>query len=312
MAGQRGRTLVVLVTALCAIGALVPIASGAGGPQPAQPVVGKPKLDDDGCARIQASLPQLSDWPRVENKVHDDKKVEARVKQLLAGMTLEEKVGQMTQPEITSITPAEVGQYHIGTVLNGGGAWPNGEKHAAQADWLGLADAYWQASMDDQGIPVLWGIDAVHGNSNIFGATLFPHNIGLGAANDPCLVRDVQAATAQQVRSTGQDWAFAPTLAVVRDDRWGRTYEGFSEDPRITRAYGYEAMKGLQDTDRRGIGDDGVIGTAKHFIGDGGTEGGKDQGVNPSSEAEMINVHGQGYYGALAAGAQSVMVSFNS
>jgi beta-glucosidase len=312
MAGQRGRRLVVLVTALCAIGALVPIASGAGSPQPAQPVVGKPKLDDNGCARIQASLPQLSDWPRVENKVLDHKKVEARVKQLLAGMTLEEKVGQITQPEITSITPAEVGQYHIGTVLNGGGAWPNGEKHAAQADWLGLADAYWQASMADQGIPVLWGIDAVHGNSNIFGATLFPHNIGLGAANDPCLVRDVQAATAQQVRSTGQDWAFAPTLAVVRDDRWGRTYEGFSEDPRITRAYGYEATQGLQDTTPHGIGEAGVIGTAKHFIGDGGTDGGKDQGVNSSSEADMINIHGQGYYGALAAGAQSVMVSFNS
>src|SRR6185503_10040188 len=312
MAGQRGRTLVVLVTALCAIGALVPIASGAGSPQPAQPVVGKPKLDDNGCARIQASLPRLSDWPRVENKVHDDKKVERRVQTLLSGMTLEEKVGQMTQPEITSITPAEVGQYHIGSVLNGGGAWPGANKHASQADWLALADAYWQASMDDQGIPAIWGIDAVHGNSNIFGATLFPHNIGLGAAHDPCLVRDIQAATAEQVRATGQDWAFAPTLAVVRDDRWGRTYEGFSEDPRITRAYGYEAIRGLQGKDRHGIGADGVIGTAKHFIGDGGTEGGKDQGVNPSSEADMINIHGQGYYGALAAGSQSVMVSFNS
>ena len=161
-------------------------------------------------------------------------------------------------------------------------------------------------------MPAIWGIDAVHGNSNIFGATLFPHNIGLGAAHDPCLVRDVEAATAAQVRATGQDWAFAPTLAVVRDDRWGRTYEGFSEDPRITRAYGYEAMRGLQGHSRHGIGSDGVIGTAKHFIGDGGTAGGKDQGVNPSSEAEMINIHGQGYYGALAAGSQSVMVSFNS
>ena len=161
-------------------------------------------------------------------------------------------------------------------------------------------------------MPAIWGIDAVHGNSNIFGATLFPHNIGLGAAHDPCLIRDVQAATAEQVRATGQDWAFAPTLAVVRDDRWGRTYEGFSEDPRITRAYGYEAIRGLQGHSRHGIGSDGVIATAKHFIGDGGTDGGKDQGVNPSSEAEMINLHGQGYYGALAAGSQTVMVSFNS
>ena len=110
----------------------------------------------------------------------------------------------------------------------------------------------------------------------------------------------------------GQDWAFAPTLAVVRDDRWGRTYEGFSEDPRITRAYGYEAITRPAGRSRQGIGEDGVIATAKHFIGDGGTDGGKDQGVNPSSEAEMINIHGQGYYGALAAGAQTVMVSFNS
>ena len=199
-------------------------------------------------------------------------------------------------------------------MLNGGGAWPRADKHATQADWLALADSYWEASKQGNaaGVPAIWGIDAVHGNSNIFGATLFPHNIGLGAAHDPCLIRDVQAATARQVRATGQDWAFAPTLAVVRDDRWGRTYEGFSEDPRITRAYGYEAIRGLQGHSRHGIGSDGVIGTAKHFIGDGGTEGGKDQGVNPSSEAEMINLHGQGYYGALAAGSQSVMVSFNS
>ena len=247
--------------------------------------------------------------------MHDYKKVEARVQKLLSGMTLEEKVGQMTQPEITAITPAEVGQYHIGSVLNGGGSWPGGEQaRRAQADWLALADAYWQASMERPGrkIPVIWGIDAVHGNNNVFGATLFPHNIGLGAAHDPCLVRDVgRRRPREQVRATGQDWAFAPTLAVVRDDRWGRTYEGFSEDPRITRAYGYEAISGLQGNDRHGIGDDGVIATAKHFIGDGGTDGGKDQGVNPSSEAEMINIHGQGYYGALAAGAQTVMVSFN-
>jgi beta-glucosidase len=311
MPGQRGRILAALATAACAVGALVPIASAdrnAGD----QPVVGKPKLGAHACARIPDALPRLSDWPRVTSRVQDYTQVERKVAHLLSGMTLEEKVGQMTQPEITTLAPGDVAKYHIGSVLNGGGAWPGGNKHAAQADWLALADRYWRESMDDQGIPVIWGIDAVHGNSNIYGATLFPHNIGLGAAQDPCLVRDVEAATAEQVRSTGQDWAFAPTLAVVRDDRWGRTYEGFSEDPRITRAYGYEAMKGLQDTTRHGVGEAGVIGTAKHFIGDGGTEGGKDQGVNPSSEADMINIHGQGYYGALAAGAQSVMVSFNS
>ncbi|KFZ82214.1 beta-glucosidase [Amycolatopsis sp. MJM2582] len=278
-----------------------------------QPVIGKPALDRDGCARIEKSLPTLADWPKVESRFKGKAGDEQRIARILAGMTLEEKVGQMTQPEIAAITPDEVRQYSIGSVLNGGGSWPNKDKHASQQDWLKLADSYWDAAKGSRTkIPVIWGIDAVHGNNNVYGATVFPHNIGLGAAHDPCLVRDISAATARQIRATGQDWAFAPTLAVVKDDRWGRTYEGFSEDPRITRAYGYEAINGLQDGSTKRIGYNGVIGTAKHFIGDGGTLKGQDQGVNPSSEAEMINVHGQGYYGALAAGSQTVMVSFNS
>ena len=299
--------------ALLAAVAVVAVPGASGAHKAKQPQVGKPRMQD-GCARIESKLPTYADWPRVHSRIKSDKKVEARVRSMLSKLSLEEKVGQMTQPEITTITPAQVKEFHIGSVLNGGGAWPGANKHASQADWLKLADDYWAASKEGNaaGVPAIWGIDAVHGNSNIFGATLFPHNIGLGAAHDPCLIRDVQAATARQVRATGQDWAFAPTLAVVRDDRWGRTYEGFSEDPRITRAYGYEAIRGLQGHSRHGIGSDGVIGTAKHFIGDGGTEGGKDQGVNASSEAQMINLHGQGYYGALAAGSQSVMVSFNS
>jgi beta-glucosidase len=299
--------------ALLALAAVVAVPGASGAHKAEQPQIGKPRMEH-GCARIEDRLKTLSDWPRVHSRIKDDRSVEARVRRMLSKLSLEEKVGQMTQPEISAITPAEVRQYHIGSVLNGGGSWPGADKHASPAAWLALADAYWEASRQGNaaGVPAIWGIDAVHGNSNIFGATLFPHNIGLGAAHDPCLIRDVQAATARQVRATGQDWAFAPTLAVVRDDRWGRTYEGFSEDPRITRAYGYEAIRGLQGHSRHGIGSDGVIGTAKHFIGDGGTEGGKDQGINPSSEAEMINIHGQGYYGALAAGSQSVMVSFNS
>ncbi len=298
-----------LLTTAVVVG--VPVASGAH--KSSKPEVGKPRMEH-GCARIEDKLPTYADWPRVNSRIKDSKKLEGRVRSMLSTLSLEEKVGQMTQPEISAITPDEVRAYHIGSVLNGGGSWPQANKRAAPGDWLALADAYWAASKagNAAGVPAIWGIDAVHGNSNIFGATLFPHNIGLGAAHDPCLIRDVQAATAEQVRATGQDWAFAPTLAVVRDDRWGRTYEGFSEDPRITRAYGYEAIRGLQGKSRHGIGEDGVIGTAKHFIGDGGTEGGKDQGVNPSSEAEMINVHGQGYYGALAAGSQTVMVTFNS
>ena len=280
---------------------------------PAQPVIGQPAKDKDGCAKIENSLPTLADWPKVDSQLKGKAGDEARIAQILKGMTLEEKVGQMTQPEITSITPDEVRQYAIGTVLNGGGAWPGANKHATQQDWLNLADAYWNASKTSRTkIPVIWGIDAVHGNNNVYGATVFPQNIALGAAHDPCLVRDVENATARQIRATGQDWAFAPTLAVPQDDRWGRTYEGFSEDPRITRAYGYEAINGLQDGASQRITYNGVIATAKHFIGDGGTAKGQDQGVNPSSEADMINIHGQGYYGALAAGAQTVMISFNS
>ncbi|GAA4428311.1 exo 1,3/1,4-beta-D-glucan glucohydrolase [Actinokineospora soli] len=275
-------------------------------------VIGQPRLDAKGCARIEERLPELGDWPRVRSRVVGNPADERRIARMVAGMTLAEKVGQMTQPEIGAITADEVREYGIGSVLNGGGSWPNRDKHAAVGDWLALADAYWTASKETRTkIPVIWGIDAVHGNNNVFGATVFPHNIGLGAAHDPCLVRDISAATAEQIRATGQDWAFAPTLAVPLDDRWGRTYEGYSEDPRITRAYGYEAVRGLQGKHPRRL-TDGVLATAKHFIGDGGTIGGRDQGVNPSSTAEMINVHGQGYYGALAAGAQTVMVSFNS
>ncbi|TWP51041.1 glycoside hydrolase family 3 protein [Lentzea tibetensis] len=277
-----------------------------------QPVIGEPEKDN-GCARIEKNLKPLSDWPKVRSQVERNPSDERRIEKILKDMTLAEKIGQMTQPEIAAITPAEVKQYFIGSVLNGGGSWPGSDKHATPQAWLALADAYWDASVATRTkVPVIWGIDAVHGNNNVFGATLFPHNIGLGAAHDPCLVRDIGASTAEQIRATGQDWAFAPTLAVARDDRWGRTYEGFSEDPRITRAYGYEAVKGLQDNARRRISSDGVIATAKHFIGDGGTTNGRDQGVNPATPAEMINVHGQGYYGALAAGAQTVMISFNS
>ncbi|MEO6713749.1 MAG: glycoside hydrolase family 3 protein, partial [Mycobacteriales bacterium] len=278
-------------------------------------VIGEPDIGPDGCALIPGSLPTLATWPKVESRITPDPAMEARIAGMVAQMTVAEKVGQMTQPEISAISPAQVNEFHIGSVLNGGGAWPNADKNATAQDWLDLADAYWEASLTSNlatRIPVMWGIDAVHGNNNIRGATLFPHNIGLGAAHDPKLAREIGAATARSVRATGQDWAFAPTVAVVRDDRWGRTYEGFSEDPRLTRAYGYEAVIGLQGDDPTGIGPDGVIASAKHFIGDGGTHQGKDQGVTPASEAEMINIHGQGYYAAIAAGAQTVMASFNS
>ena len=263
------------------------------------------------AAPVPASIP-LTDWPRITSAVKQDKAMEARIAGIVAGMTLAQKVGQMTQPEIKFITPAQVREFYIGSVLNGGGSWPQGNKYATAADWVKLADAYYDASMGTDmkvKVPVIWGIDAMHGNSNMYGATLFPHNIGLGAARDKKLVEQMARSVARAVRATGIDWVFAPTLAVVRDDRWGRTYESFSEDPAIVKDYAGAYVKGLQGDLK---GDGTVVATAKHFVGDGGTAEGKDRGVNQATKADMINIHALGYYPALEAGVQTVMASFNS
>ncbi len=239
---------------------------------------------------------------------------EAQIRAIVAHMTLAQKIGQMTQPDIRAITPDEVRRYAIGSVLNGGGAWPHGDKHASNADWLALADAWWDASMHTDmavPVPVIWGTDAVHGHNNVYGMTLFPHNIGLGAANDPALVERIGEAVARQVRATGIDWTFAPTVAVPRDDRWGRTYEGFSQDPAIVAAYAGRYVTGLQGRFDP-AGRPTVVATAKHFLGDGGTDRGVDQGENKAPLGELLRLHGAGYEPALAAGVQAVMVSFNS
>ncbi len=263
--------------------------------------------------RASAAPPaQQADWPRVESAVKTDATLEARIAQILAGMTLAEKVGQMTQPEIKSISPEDVARYHIGSVLNGGGSWPAMNKHASVEDWVRLADRYHTASMGARvrtPVPVIWGTDAVHGHNNVFGATLFPHNIGLGAAHDAALVERIGHATAQATRATGIDWVFAPTLAVAQDVRWGRSYESFSSDPAVVREYAASYIRGLQGDLRA---DGTVVATAKHFIGDGATDQGRDQGNSTVPKLEMINVHAQGYVGAIGAGVQTVMASFNS
>ncbi|MEM9492018.1 MAG: glycoside hydrolase family 3 N-terminal domain-containing protein, partial [Myxococcota bacterium] len=270
---------------------------------------------------------RAAQWPTVRSAIAADPLIEDAVAALLARMTLEQKIGQMIQAEIKCITPAEIKAYHIGSVLNGGGSWPNESKNASVADWVALADAFYDASMDTSGgaegeflaIPILWGTDAVHGHSNVMGATLFPHNIGLGAADDPDLIARIGAVTAREVAITGIDWTFAPTLAVVRDVRWGRTYEGYSSDPDIVERYAGRMVEGLQG--QPGVGGDAeealfsgsrVIATAKHFVGDGGTELGKDQGETQGDEQQLISVHGAGYVTALSAGAQTVMASFSS
>jgi beta-glucosidase len=254
----------------------------------------------------------LTDWPHVQSAIAKNPKLEARVAEIVAGMTLEQKIGQMTQGEIKSVTPEDVRTYYLGSVLNGGGSWPGMNKRATAADWVKLADAYYAASMaTDMAIrvPVIWGVDAVHGNNNVFGATIYPHNIGLGAAHDPKLVERIGAATGKAVRATGIAWVFGPTIAVVRDDRWGRTYESFSEDPMLVKSYAGPYVRGLQGAFK---GQANVVATIKHFMGDGGTDQGKDRGVNKSTAAQIMNVHAQGYYTGLQAGAQTVMASFNS
>jgi beta-glucosidase len=256
-------------------------------------------------------------WPKIRSEVKADPNIEQKVDALLAKMTLEQKIAQMIQPEIRDITVEDMRRYGFGSYLNGGGAFPNNNKHSTPQDWIDLAEAMYQASVDDSldgiSIPTMWGTDAVHGHNNVIGATLFPHNIGLGAANNPELIEEIARITATEVMVTGIDWVFAPTVATVRDDRWGRTYEGYSEDPEIVRSYAASIVKGLQGrADQDFLGDNRVISTVKHFIGDGGTIKGDDQGNNIATEQELFDIHAQGYVGGLTAGAQSVMASFNS
>ncbi|MES2934191.1 MAG: glycoside hydrolase family 3 N-terminal domain-containing protein [Pseudomonadota bacterium] len=261
---------------------------------------------------------KLKDWPSLTSAIKLDPEIEAKVAAKLKTMSLEEKVGQMTQAEIGDISPEQAKKYNVGSVLNGGGSNPGGGMGRPVADWVAAADQFWQASKEStSGIPLIWGSDAVHGHGNIKGAVLFPHNIGLGAARDPALMKRIGQVTALEVARTGLDWTFGPTLAVARDVRWGRAYESYSEDPMIVQAYAGPAVEGLQGMlalDPKA--NERVIATAKHFLADGGTtyggvEGNIDRGVTVASELDLINIHARGYFTALQAGAQTVMVSFS-
>lgn len=257
-------------------------------------------------------------WPQPATRRAPDPALEQRVSALLSRMTPEEKVGQIIQADITTVTPADVREFHLGSVLNGGNSGPGGDDRAAPPQWLELADSFYEASTDTGdggvGIPAIWGTDAVHGHNNIVGATLFPHNIGLGAARDPDLMRRIGRVTARETAVTGLDWTFAPTLAVVQNDRWGRTYEGYSENPDVVRTCAAAIVEGLQGalSDPGRLRGDRVIATAKHFVGDGGTVDGIDQGNNVSSAAELLRIHAAGYLPAIEAGVETVMASYNS
>lgn len=273
---------------------------------------------DTPAVAAAAARITVANWPQQAPPLPRDANTEARIGALLQQMTMEEKVGQIIQADIESVTPEDVRRYHLGSVLNGGNSSPNKDNRAHPSEWLKLADAFWLASTDKSGgrlgIPLVWGTDAVHGQSKIVGATLFPHNIGLGAANDPDLIARIGAITAKEILVTGQDWTFAPTIAVARNDRWGRSYESYSENPAIVRRYAAAIIEGLQGKigTPAYLGPDHLLATAKHFVGDGGTVDGIDTGNNLSSEQELRDIHAAGYPVAIATGAQAVMASFNS
>lgn len=264
-----------------------------------------------------ANLVNPEDWPSIK-PLPLDPAIEAKIDELLPKLTLEQKVGQVIQADNGSVTPEEVKQYRLGAVLSGGNSAPGPLPYADTKTWLEMADKYYNASIDDEGvevaIPCIWGIDAVHGHANLTGAIVFPHNIGLGAMHNPDLIEQIATVTAHELTVSGHDWTFAPTLAVPQDVRWGRSYEGFSEDPEIVRSYADRIVYGLQgrfgEEDFMGAGR--VISSAKHFLADGATEKGVDQGDALISEEELRKIHAAGYYSAIPAGVQTVMASFSS
>lgn len=229
------------------------------------------------------------------------------IEALLAQMTLDEKIGQMTQADRTALQDGtEINKSLLGSVLNGGDSLPIPNKPGV---WADMTDAYQSQALSTRlGIPLLYGVDAVHGHNSVKGATIFPHNIALGCTRDPALVQAIARATAREVAATGIDWTFAPCVAVPRDERWGRTYEGFGETPELAASLGAAAVHGYQDaTDGSAI-----LACAKHFLGDGGTTHGKDQGDTRVTEEELYRIHLPGYAAAIQAGVATVMVSYSS
>jgi len=233
---------------------------------------------------------------------------------LIQNMTLEQKVGQIIMPDIDEVTPEDAKKYQLGTFLNGGGKFPNKNKNSSVEDWKKLSEDFYNASPVVNGvlIPILWGTDAVHGHNNVIGATIFPHNIGLGATMNPDLIKSIGEVVAKEVLSTGIPWTFAPTIAVPQNDLWGRTYEGYSENPELVSLLGEAMILGLQGEGDRFLDDDHVLATAKHFLGDGGTKDGIDQGNTIISEQELRDIHGEPYFAAIGSCIQAVMASFNS
>ena len=227
------------------------------------------------------------------------------IETLLGRMTLDEKIGQMTQVDRNALeTPHDVTEFFLGSILNGGNSLPTPNNPQTWAD--GTDELQRAALAARLAIPILYGTDAVHGDGGVKGAVIFPHAIGLGCTRDPALVEKVARTTALEMAGTGAEWTFAPCIAVPRDERWGRTYEGFGETPELATTLGPAAVRGFQADGA------GVLACAKHFLADGATDHGKDQGDAVISEAELRAIHLPGYAAAVRAGVGSVMVSYSS
>jgi len=262
--------------------------------------------------RIWAVLVVLSMLFACSNELNDSfttPAIEKEIDRLLSQMTLEEKVGQMTQVDIRYIKkPEDVIKYGFGSILSGGGATPTPNTPEA---WADLYDSLQTLALRTRlGIPIIYGIDAVHGHNNVKGAVIFPHNIGMGATRNPDLVKKACEITAVEVAATGIDWTFGPCVAVTRDERWGRTYESFGESPDLVSEMAKAEVEGFQGTSL----DDplSIVACAKHFIGDGGTTGGVDQGNTEVDEETLRKIHLPGYISAIKAGVGTIMASYSS
>ncbi|MBA4493264.1 glycoside hydrolase family 3 C-terminal domain-containing protein [Paenactinomyces guangxiensis] len=238
--------------------------------------------------------------------------IEARVSDLVSRMTLDEKIGQMVQAEREAVTRDDIKTYMIGSVLSGGGSVP---AQNTPEGWADTVDNFQKGALETRlGIPIIYGVDAVHGHNNVKDATIFPHNIGLGAANDRDLMKRIGSATAEEVRATGISYTFAPCLCSPQNIRWGRTYEGYSEDPKVVGKLGSALIEGLQGhrKDSGFLKGTKIAATAKHFVGDGLTKNGIDQGNVTEYTDEELKKFIKPYKEAIKTGARSVMITFSS
>jgi len=263
--------------------------------------------------RSMILLPQLTVFILLVSMLRDRTQAQdftQPVENLLAQMTLAEKVGQMTQADMDALkqNPGDVQKYFLGSVLSGGNSDPADN---SPATWLQAVEQFKSSARQTRlKIPLLYGIDAVHGHNNVDGAVIFPHNIGLGATHNPQLVERAARASAEEVAGTGVNWAFAPCVAVPQNERWGRTYEGFSDDPKLVSELGVAAIAGWQGEKLSDRGS--VLACAKHFMADGGTLDGQDQGNAVCDEPTLRNTFLPPYTAAVKAGVGSVMVSYSS